>query len=320
LKSELATVSDKSFLSEDDLRVATYKGRMIIFPVQRVQMALGARKSWLAQVGEPFPKTWDDFLRTARKFQEIKDAGAVRYGVALQAAKPRDLIHMLDLFMLGSGIRYTVIDPSGKVVIDEPRHAEVLKEFLKVFSTYKLTSPDTINYSFPEMYQVIEGGRAGFFRVGDWNVKKWDSEALKGDFVVGPWPAFKPGDRSAVVIGGMRGVAIPDNSPNKAKAIEFAKFLLSKDAQAASLANVGSAVRGDLPLDGLSERQAWFAKGDHPMIAYDFPESVIPAYPEVEAAYHKALLGALANPPANIDAFIKSTAQDLQKIADAKKS
>ena len=47
-----------AFLVEDDLRVATYAGKTIILPVQRVQMAFGVRKSWLDKTGETFPVTW----------------------------------------------------------------------------------------------------------------------------------------------------------------------------------------------------------------------------------------------------------------------
>jgi ABC-type glycerol-3-phosphate transport system substrate-binding protein len=322
LKAEFQTIADRGFLSDDDLRVATFKDRMIILPIQRVQMALGARKSWLDKVGEPFPKTWADTLRVATKFQKEDPDGNGRqdtFGFALQAANPRDLIHMLDLFMVGTGLRNTVIDPAGKIVIDEPRRAEVLKEFLKVFAEYKLVAPDTINHSFGDMYKLIEGGRAGFFRVGDWNVRKWDAEAIKGDFVSGPWPAFRAGDKNAVVIGGMRGIAVPENAPNKAASVAFAKFMLTKEAQSASLTNVGAAVRGDFPITDLSERRMYFAQQKDALAAYDFPESVHPAYPEIEAAYHKALLLAIASPPSDWDAFIKKTAADLQKLADSKK-
>jgi hypothetical protein len=189
LRPVLASVSDKAFLSEDDLRVATHGNKMIILPVQRVQMALGVRKSWLDKVGEKFPATWADVQRVAVKFRDADPDGNGRadtFGMALQAAKPRDLIHMLDLFMFGSGLRHTVIDPQGKIVIDEPARAKVLEEVLKAYTEYRYMSPDTINHSFPEMYQIIEGGRAGMFRVGDWNVRKWDGPTvLKGDFLVG---------------------------------------------------------------------------------------------------------------------------------------
>jgi multiple sugar transport system substrate-binding protein len=319
LRPVLAQVTDKGFLSETDLGVATHGSKMIILPVQRVQMALGVRKSWLDKTGEKFPATWDDVKRVATKFRDSDPDGngaADTFGFALQAAKPRDLIHMLDLFTFGSGLRHTLIDPAGKIVIDQPKHAQVLEEFLKTYSEYRFVAPDTINHSFGEMYQVIEGGRAGMFRVGDWNVKKWDGPTvLKGDFVVGPWPSFEASRKSAVVIGGMRGVAVPDNSPNKALAVEFARFMLTKAAQQASLDNVGSAVRKDLDISALSDRQKFFAAPTGNLVAYDFPEARHPFYPELEAAYHRKLMGALTKPPANWKAFITETANEMRDLA-----
>ncbi|WP_421726176.1 extracellular solute-binding protein [Bauldia sp.] len=319
LSDVLAQVDDKDFLSEDDLRVATYDGDMIILPVQRVQMGFGGRKSWFDAVGESLPTTWDDAKRVAMKFNESDPDGngqADTFGFALQAANPRDLIHMLDLFTFGSGLRHTLIDPDGNIVIDQPEHAAVLEEFLRTFTDYGFVAPDTINHSFGEMYQVIEGGRGGMFRVGDWNVRKWDGEdVLNGDFLVGPWPSHTGNDGGFVVIGGMRGVAVPENSPNKDLAIDFAKFMLSKPAQQASLENVGAAVRGDLDVDDLSERRQFFARAQGPLIAYDFPESIHTFYPELEAAYHRKLLGAIADPPEDWQAFISETAQEMRDLA-----
>ena len=318
LKPVLATVSDKSFLTEDDLRVATHAEKMIILPIQRVQMGFGVRKSWLDKVGEKFPATWADVQRVAVKFRDNDpdgDGKANTFGMALEAAKPRDLIHIIDLFMFGSGLRHTLIDPQGKIVVDEPARAKVLEEVLKAFTEYRYVPPDTINHSFAEMYQVIEGGKGGMFRVGDWNVKKWDTPAvLGGDFLVGPWPSFD-GRKSAVVIGGMRGVAVPENSPNKAIAVDFAKFMLGKQAQQASLDNLGSAVRKDLDISALSERQKLFAAPSWGLAAYDFPEAVHLFYPELEAAYHRKLMGALAKPPANWKAFITETANEMRDLA-----
>ena len=285
-------------------------------------MGFGVRTSWLEAVGETFPNTWEDVLRISKKFQEEDPDGngkADTFGIAIEAANPRDLIHMLDLYTFGTGLRHTLLDPDGKVVINEPRHRQVLIEVMKLFTSYNYVAPDSVNHSFAEMYQVIEGGRAGMFRVGDWNVKKWDAQALNGDFTLGQWPAFADGDLNAVVIGGMRGVAIPENAPNKEASLAFAKFMLTKGAQAASLNNVGAAVRGDFEMEGLSANRLFFAKPEYNLNAYDFPESINPAYPEIEAEYHARLLDAIDNPPADWDAYVSGLAADLQKLADEKK-
>ena len=150
LKPVLASVADKAFLSDDDLRVAVHAKKMIILPVQRVQMGFGVRKSWLDKVGEKFPATWADMQRVAVKFRDGDpdgDGKADTFGLALEAAKPRDLVHMIDLFMFGSGLRYTLIDPQGKIVVDEPAHAKVLEEVLKAYTDYRYVAPDTINHS-----------------------------------------------------------------------------------------------------------------------------------------------------------------------------
>jgi multiple sugar transport system substrate-binding protein len=318
LKPVLDQVADKGFLGEDDLRVATYDGKMIILPIQRVQMAMGVRQSWLDKTGEKFPQTWEDVRRIAAKFRDTDPDGNGRadtFGMALQAAKPRDLIHMLDLFTFGSGLRNTLIDPQGNITIDRPEHAEVLEEFMKTYTSYRFLPPDTVNHSFNEMYQVIDGGRAGIFRVGDWNVRRWDDpKTLNGDFVSGPWPAFR-GRPNSVVIGGMRGVGIPDNAPNKALAVEFAKFMLGKTAQQASLEVLGAAVRKDLDVASLSPRSQWFAKAEHRLVAYDFPESVHTWYPELEAAFHRKLLSGITNPPADWKPFIAETAAEMRALA-----
>jgi multiple sugar transport system substrate-binding protein len=324
LKAALSGVGDKGFLGDDDLRVATFKGKQIIIPIQRVQMALGVRKSWLDKNGGKFPDTWDEVKILAAAFRDKDPDGngqADTFGLALQAAKPRDLIHMLDLFTFGSGLRHTLIDPDGKITIDQPAHAQVLEEVLKTYSTYKFVAPDTINHSFGEMYQVIEGGRGGMFRVGDWNVRKWDgANVLNGDFVSGPWPKFAADRQNAVVIGGMRGIAVPENSPSKALAVEFAQFMLSKAAQQASLENVGAAVRKDLDVTKLSERSQYFAKAEHRLVAYDFPESIHSFYPELEAAFHRKLLSGISNPPADWKAFIAETAKEMRDLAAKLKS
>ncbi len=324
LRPVLDAIADRgAYLSEDDLRVATYAGRMIILPVQRVQMAFGVRKSWLEKANESFPRTWDDARRIGLKFQQ--DSAGRQFGMALQAAKPRDLVHMLDLFTFGAGLRHTLVDPDGQVVLDDPAHARILVDFLRAFTAERLVAPDTINHSFGEMYQMIEGGRAGMFRVGDWNVAKWDGPAtLKGDFAVGPWPTHADGQQGRVVIGGMRGVAVPENGKQRELATKLAAFLLTKPAQQASLKHVGAAVRKDLDLDGLSDRQRQFAKPEWPLTAYDFPEAALPWYPELEAAYHRRLLAIIAAPPADLAATIPQLAADMRAqaktLADQKKS
>jgi len=315
LEPTFKAVTDKAFITSQDLQISTYNNKMIIFPIQRVQAGFGVRKSWLEAVGKPFPKTWDEMKVLAKLFTEgDPDKNGVNgdtFGFALEAANPRDLVHIIDLFSFGSGITHTIVDEKGNIVINEPKHKAIVKDVLGLFWNY--APKDTINYSFGEMYQIIEGGKAGMFRVGDWNVDKWDKpDVLDGDYVLGPWPQYQAGDKNAVVMSGMRGAAVPANAPNKAEALKFLKFMLSKDAQQLSLKYIGSAVRGDLDLSAMGEHGKFFATGKTPTVAYDFPESVYPWYPQVESIYHKALLKALSDKSINVDTLLIQTEKDIK--------
>ncbi len=306
LSREFSALPKTDFLSEQDLAISKYGGKMLIFPVQRVQMAFGVRKSWMEAAGKSFPGTWEELTALSEAFQK-KDG---IYGLALEAANPRDLIHMLDLFQFGTGIKHTIIDPDGNLTLDDPAHRDVVRKVITAFRNY--TPADTINFSFAEMYQVIEGSRAGMFRVGDWNVNKWDKpDVLNGDFVLGPWPALNPGDKNAVVIGGMRGAAVPENAPHRNQAVDFVKFLLESEAQKLSFQYIGASVRGDWTLD-LSNHQRFFAQPQHNLIAYDFPESIHPFYPQIEEIYHRHLLRLLEDKNLNIDKVIDEAKADIE--------
>ncbi len=73
-------------------------------------------------------------------------------------------------------------------------------------------------------------------------------------------------------------------------------------------------MRKDLDVSKLSERSQYFAKAEHRLVAYDFPESIHAFYPELEAAFHKLLSG-IANPPADWKAFIAETAKEMRELA-----
>jgi ABC-type glycerol-3-phosphate transport system substrate-binding protein len=170
------------------------------------------------------------------------------------------------------------------------------------------------------MYQIIEGGKGGMFRVGDWNVAKWDkADVLGGDYLLGPWPQFKAGDRNAVVMSGMRGAAVPANAKNRDEAVKFLQFMLTKEAQQLSLKHIGSAVRGDLDLSALGPHGKFFAEGKQATVAYDFPESTFTYYAAIEDIYHKALLKLLADRTLDFDTILAKAEKDIKTYIASKK-
>ncbi len=309
---------DRANLSSGDLGASSFEGKLIQLPIQRVIVGLGVRTSWLNEVGETFPKTWDDFLRIGRKFKERhKDA----YPLALHAGSPGSMTSAgIDLFAYGNGAPHALLDNNGEIVIDQPYVAKPLTEYLKLYTEYKFVSPETTNYGFVELYQMIEGGKAGMFRVGNWNVAKWDKQPPAGDYQVGPYPSFGQAVGS-MIVSTIRGMGVPENAPNKEAALGFAKFLVGKPAQQASLDLMGGAIRNDLDTSAVTPGLRAFLSKDVKLQTDDFLSSVFPWYGKLQESYYRLLLDAIANPPKDWNAWVQATAAKLRaEVATLKKT
>lgn len=312
---------DRAQLNDGDIAAATLGGKVIMMPFQRVITGWGARKSWLDKVGETFPLTWEDTLRVAKKFQTMDPDGNGKddtYGMALQGGNAGSMIGAgTKLFAMGGNrAPHDLMTPEGKITIADAQVAKPTEEYVKVYTDYGLVSPDTINHTFTDMYQLIEGGRVGLFRVGNWNVGKWDREALKGDYVVGPFPSFDEGTKGAMLVGTVRGMAVVCDGDHADLAKEFATMIVGHDAQQASLDKMGGTVRGDLDISGVTPGLKPFVDGSYPLQTDDFMSSVYPWYLQLVDAYYAELSNAIANPPSDWDAWIKATADKLQAKAD----
>jgi len=63
----------------------------------------------------------------------------------------------------------------------------------------------------------------------------------------------------------------------------------------------------------LSEHSKFFAQTKLPVTVADFPEASFPWYPRFKPAYHKLLVAAINSPPADWNAWVKATAQQLRE-------
>lgn len=313
---------DRAQLSEGDLASATLEGEVLMVPFQRVITAMGARASWLDAVGEEFPETWEDVLRVGRKFQEEDPDGNGRddtFGLAMQGGGADNMTGAGTKMLILGGNRqpFDVMTEEGEVVLDDPAVSGPIVEYLKLYGEHGLVSPETINHTFTDMYQLIEGGRVGLFRVGNWNVGKWDVEALEGDYVVGPHPSFGAGEGGAMLVGTVRGMAVPCDGDEVDLAKEFVSGIVSLEAQQASLERMGGIVRDDVDVSGVTPGLTRFVDGSVPMETDHFLTTRLPWYPEMVEALYVEMSAAIASPPEDWDAWVAETDAKLQETADA---
>ena len=149
--------ADRAQVLAGDIQASSFGGKVIQIPVQRVLVGLGARTSWLKEVNATFPKTWDDFIRIAGEFK-AKHPDA--WPMALHAGSPGSITSAgIDLFAYGNGAPHSLLDDKGNIVIEQPEVAQPLIGYLQLFTKYKYVSTEAVNYSFTDLYQMIEGGK-----------------------------------------------------------------------------------------------------------------------------------------------------------------
>jgi ABC-type glycerol-3-phosphate transport system substrate-binding protein len=313
--SDLAAVlaglppEDRANLSAGDIGASSFQGRLIQMPLQRVVVGLGVRRSWLSEAGESFPRTWDDLLRVAGRFREQhRDA----FPIALHAGSAGGMIGSgIALLAYGNGAQHVLVDQDGNIVIDRPEVARPLVEYLKLFTQYQFVSREAVNWGFVDLYQQVEGGRAGMFRVGNWNVARWDRQPPAGDYEIGPYPSFGNGP-GHMIVATIRGMAVPENARNRQAAQDFLRFIVSRPAQQISLDTMGGSIRADLDTANVTPGLRPFLNRDVPLQTDDFLNTVFPWYGRLQDSYYRILVETIANPPADWDAWVAATAARLR--------
>ena len=131
------------------------------------------------------------------------------------------------------------------------------------------------------MYTKIQSGSVGMFRVGNWNAAGWDKpDSGVGEYEVTTWPSFGAGKESGLLLGGVRGIAMPKNAPEKEAAKIYLSYCLSEAAQQASFETMGSCMDYSVvDKDKLSKNQKIFFDESIPTYPADSYNGVFAYYP-----------------------------------------
>ncbi|MGX1196010.1 ABC transporter substrate-binding protein [Metabacillus sp. SLBN-84] len=306
------TNEDRFFLKADE--------KLVVYPVNRTLAGLGIRKSWLENVGEGFPETWDDFVRVGEKFttgdpdrngQNDTSGFIMHLGV--------DPGQMFSLFINGSG-NNDVWLKEGPTPTVADNHLERFTQISSLYTKHKVMPKDAVTQDFADMYKVIESGTVGMFRVGNWNVKKWDeTPVLKDDYIVGPFPKMNPKDSNNFVQLNVRGFAATNKSPHQKESKEFLKFLLSEEAQKLSFKYFSSSIRSDLELE-TSNTLTPFYSTDNNIVATDTHFSRYDYYRNMNEKYEQMLAELVNSKPENVKEIIQQGSQNIKKVIEIRKN
>lgn len=181
------------------------------------------RKDLLAKYGFERPKTWSETVKAAQTIQE-KEQGVS--GLVFRGLKGNPIVTSFLPVLWAHGGQ--VVDDNGKAALDTPEALKALTQFL----SFKALAPKGVEtYNATELRDSVQQGRAAIA------VEMWSSWAgtLDGS-------ASKVANQVEVVAtpGEVKGpapmlgawlLAIPADSPNKARAADFIRFVTSAENQ-----------------------------------------------------------------------------------------
>jgi multiple sugar transport system substrate-binding protein len=313
----------KQMIGKNALTMGFYNNKQIINPHQISFIGLGIRKSWLEKVNGKVPETIDEFIELARKFTyEDPDANGEDDTYGFTGYFGKGSLEFLRYFTLAAGINDIVLNSEGKPSFNEEKRKLILSNFASLYNAEKVVPEDSVSHTYIEMYQMIESEKIGMFRVGNFNVPKWD-ELFKGDYIITNFPVLNKGDQPTAQLYTMRGTAVSSDSKNKDIAIEFTKFNNTKEAQQVHYKYNASIIRNDLQMEGASTNEKYFMeeifKDKYKMMNPDLHASEYFYTPKVEEEYEKSIQLIIVEKSTDIDKVIEEAENrslDIVKSSD----
>lgn len=182
------------------------------------------RKDLLAKHGFDRPKTWSDVVKAAQTIQS-KEEGVS--GLVFRGLKGNPIVTSFLPVLWAQGGQ--VVDDAGKAVLDSPEALKALNQFL----SFRVLAPKGVEtYNATELRDAIHQGRAAI-AVEMWSSWAGSLDDAKVSKVAGQVEVVaSPGEvKGPAPMLGAWLLAIPADSPNKARAADFIRFVTSPENQ-----------------------------------------------------------------------------------------
>lgn len=317
LDDVLAASKNHEVVTDSDMKIISADGHLIAYPINRSVNGLGYKTDveGVAITEDKIPTTFDKFLALGN---EYKNAGISGWTLHLGT----DPGQVFNLFLTGgNGTSDVWIDAAPESQIEA--HKGQFEKIVKLYAgPDAIWDKDAINEDFSAMYTKIQSGSVGMFRVGNWNAAGWDQpDSGVGEYAVTTWPTFDSSGTGGLFLGGVRGIAMPKNAPEKEAAKVFLTYCLSEAAQKASFDTMGSCMDYSVvDVDKLSKNQKIFFDSSIPIYPSDSYVGVFSYYPNMLEAYEKGLMNAFnAKDEAEIKSSIEKIHTDVNAVIQENK-
>lgn len=210
----------------------TINGKLIAMPWYADAGLLYYRKDLLQKYGEKVPDTWEELAATAKRIQdaERKLRGGDKFWGFVWQGKASESLTCDALEWVASFNGGSVVDPSGKVTIDNPGAIKALTQVKSWVGT--ISPPDVLKFDEEASRGVFQSGNAVFMRNWPyaWGLANSDDSPVKDKVAVAALPRGGHDSRGAATLGGQQ-LAVSKYSKNVDAAIDLVLYLTSREEQ-----------------------------------------------------------------------------------------
>lgn len=189
------------------------------------------RKDLLEKHGESVPETWEELTASAEKIQTAeREAGNDKFWGFVWQGRAYEGLTCDALEWVASHNGGTIVEPDGKVSIDNPQAATAIEKAKGWVDT--VTPPGVLNYSEEEARGVFQSGNAMYMRNWPyaWSLSQGPDSPVKDKVGITVLPKGGADGRHAGTLGGWQ-LAVSKYSANQEAAIDLALYLTGPEVQ-----------------------------------------------------------------------------------------
>ncbi|WP_405013955.1 ABC transporter substrate-binding protein [Kitasatospora sp. NBC_01539] len=174
------------------------------------------------------PATWDELVTDGKKL-----TAGDKYGIAVEGGNGSENVHHAFTFAKQHGADF--FDASGKPTFDGPDQVAAIKQYVDMIAKDKIAAAGNAEYANNQSVTDFATGKAAMlmWQSAGANLKSHGMNPEEYGVAPIPVPAGASGDKLTTSMVAGINLAVFKNTKNTAGALDFVKFMTSKDEQIA---------------------------------------------------------------------------------------